>query len=339
MIAITPKKLEAVFRCEVGPGHGYGHFVRCAAVAEELIKLGWLCRFAMSEVSASQKIVRCSGFDVDVLQDHELKSAKALSRRVAKTGPVEWVIVDHYGLDEDYERALRSSALHVGCFEDLESRRHAVDLMIGMTPDSKVDGTQYLEGTAYVALRRGFLDQRALNQNRHEDTPRIVIGFGAIDGCALSLRTLPVVLETFPDAMVDILIGEASPSREQLIQETEGCPRTALHVDHAAPESILSGALFAIGAGGVSALERCALGVPSVIAVVSQNQWRNVWEIVDYGAAISVEADDGYEAYLASALNQLTDSDLRLRMAERASSYCDGKGAARIADAMIKFVT
>jgi len=292
----------------------------------------------MSEVSASQKIVRWSGFDVEVLRDHELENAEALCSRVAKSGPVDWVIIDHYGLDEDYERALRSSALHIGCFEDLESRRHAVDLMIGMKPDSKMDGTLYLEGTAFVALRRVFFDQRVLTQNRQEDTQRIVIGFGAIDGRALSLRTLPVVLETFPDAMVDILIGEASPSRERLIQAVERSPRIALHVDHVAPEAILSGALFAIGAGGVSALERCVLGVPSVIAIVSQNQRRNVQDIVNFGAAMAVEANDRYEAYLASALSQLMDPDQRSRMAEQALSFCDGKGAARIADAMIKFV-
>jgi RimJ/RimL family protein N-acetyltransferase len=89
---------------------------------------------------------------------------------------------------------------------------------------------------------------------------------------------------------------------------------------------------LAIGAGGVGALERCALGVPSAILTVAPNQMANATALGAAGAALYL-GDIGARpaAEIAKALQALVADPARRRaMSAAAAQLVDGYGAARV---------
>jgi len=91
---------------------------------------------------------------------------------------------------------------------------------------------------------------------------------------------------------------------------------------------------MAIGAGGVSALERCVLGLPAVAIVVADNQRETVNALAARDAVVAMD-DSGkktFDTALTSALRQLRER--RSSMAKAARAVCDGLGAARVAAAV-----
>lgn len=95
---------------------------------------------------------------------------------------------------------------------------------------------------------------------------------------------------------------------------------------------------FAIGAGGAATWERCAVGLPSIIIAVAENQLAVAKEVARRGAV-----------YFAGELRQIDplslkamlDDQLQATEALAAMSQCarrlvDAKGAARVAQQLLR---
>jgi spore coat polysaccharide biosynthesis predicted glycosyltransferase SpsG len=165
--------------------------------------------------------------------------------------------------------------------------------------------------------------------------PRLLVSLGATDPAGV----IPVVLSGLHglgrDADVDVVLGSAAPHRAAIadkIQRMSG--QVVLHLDPPDPSALVEAADLAIGAGGVSCLERCCLGVPSLLIVVAENQRDNVAALVQLGAGISIgtAAEITAEA-VACAVRMALDSDLAAK-SRAAAQVCDGHGAMRAAEAI-----
>jgi spore coat polysaccharide biosynthesis predicted glycosyltransferase SpsG len=44
--------------------------------------------------------------------------------------PIDWLVIDHYGIDSQWERAARPYALHIMVIDDLANRQHDCDLLL-----------------------------------------------------------------------------------------------------------------------------------------------------------------------------------------------------------------
>jgi len=92
-----------------------------------------------------------------------------------------------------------------------------------------------------------------------------------------------------------------------------------------------------IGAAGMTALERCAIGTPSLIYLYAENQRQIANYIAQQGAA-EIFADQ--QAKDLSALSNWFTQTSSLpkplsAMSAAALTLCDAKGAARVAAAML----
>jgi UDP-2,4-diacetamido-2,4,6-trideoxy-beta-L-altropyranose hydrolase len=89
---------------------------------------------------------------------------------------------------------------------------------------------------------------------------------------------------------------------------------------------------LAIGAGGVGALERCALGLPSAILTVADNQLVTATALAASGAAVYLGAiADRSATEIAAAVEKLcADQAARAAMSATAAGLVDGLGAARV---------
>ena len=95
---------------------------------------------------------------------------------------------------------------------------------------------------------------------------------------------------------------------------------------------VIASADLAIGAGGVGAFERAALGLPGIVVTAAENQRGVAQLLIAAGAALDGgEPGYGFDDHLTQQLLALlADESLREQMARAAATLIDGRAADRI---------
>ncbi len=99
--------------------------------------------------------------------------------------------------------------------------------------------------------------------------------------------------------------------------------------------SVLRGADLVLTAGGVTMLEACVLGRPTIAVTMADNQRRAVDALIDRRGVVGATIDTAVD--VAHAL--IGDIDLRRALSERARGAVDGRGADRSADAILRLMS
>ena len=322
------------FRVDAAPGMGGGHVVRCLALAEALRALGARCLFLSAAGSAeSVPALAAAGHELIALDPDE----DALARLAAHAGSVDWLVVDHYGLDRRFESAARRIATRVMAIDDLADRPHDCDLLLDPTPGRRADAyggllgadVLVLAGPDFALLRPAFAARRrdALARRRARNPARrLLVACGSSDPADLTSKALEAVAAL--DLAPTVVLGAAAPHLAAVRARAAD-----LRVEPDDMADLMAEADLAIGAGGSSALERCCLGLPSLIAVIADNQAETAAALAARGAALDLGpvgplgAEDIGEATARLA----RDGDARRAMATAAAQLCDGLGARRAA--------
>lgn len=328
----------ALFRADASATIGTGHVRRCLSVAVALKRDSWTCRFAVGEESLTvvPELITV-GFETRALKPLALHDAEELGRSVPDG--CDLLVVDHYGLDRAYESAARKFARQILTIDDLADRAHDCDTLLDATAGraagdyaahlpARVD---LLLGPAYAPLRPEFAFARAVRTAHPRERRRMLVNFGGTDPDDATGAVLAALSEMrLPDDLhVDVVLGHGARHAAQVTAHISALSdRFRLHLDAPDMVSLLAAADVAIGAGGVSALERCCLGLPSVLIAIADNQRLVASSIAKAGAARI--ARNGKDA-ARQALSLLEDRPGLRAMAVAAASLCDGRGAARIA--------
>ena len=334
---------NALFRCDGGASIGIGHVIRCRALAATLEARGWRCWFAMTRESAelfgdSKPIVVPAG-----IKGAPIVAAAVTARRI------DCVVVDHYRLGAPFEHAARGGASVVVVIDDLANRRHDCDLIVDSGPERRATdyarcgggNARFLLGPRYALLRPEFAARRSKPDRAPKaDDERLLITLGGADARRLSgriLAALPSAAETGLEAVV--IIGPANPRRSQLAGQAAALGVKCL-VNPPDLVGLMAGATMAVTAAGVSCWELACFGVPMVMIVAAENQRASARAVCRAGAAVLFEdtSDRGLRR-LAGVVRALAgDRVRRRRMAMAGRKLIDGRGAARVAEAVTKMI-
>jgi UDP-2,4-diacetamido-2,4,6-trideoxy-beta-L-altropyranose hydrolase len=256
-------------------------------------------------------------------------------------GTADLAIVDHYGLSAPWETDFRSTARRILVIDDLADRPHDCDLLLdqaaGRRPGDYRALTpphcRFLLGPSFAILRPDFARLRAESlARRAAPGRRLLINFGAADPGNFAGRMLEALAEAGGRFDADVVCGASSEHVPRLREIAAMLPGdVVIHGRVADMAGLMAAADLAIGAGGSASWERCALGVPAIVLTLADNQAWTARALAEAGAALNPPsiADAAREAL------KLMDETGRLReMSARAASLCDGRGAARVADAI-----
>src|SRR5439155_11722294 len=94
------------------------------------------------------------------------------------------------------------------------------------------------------------------------------------------------------DLKLDVVIGETNPHRSAVEAACAKLAHTNLHVQTARMAELMAQADCAIGAGGTATWERCALGLPALVAILADNQVRIAEAMQAAGAVCLLGRDD-----------------------------------------------
>src|SRR5262249_16767338 len=134
-----------------------------------------------------------------------------------------------------------------------------------------------------------------------------------------------------------VVLGSRCPHLVAVQDQVGRLPAAELHVDSNRMANLFATADIGIGAGGVAALERCCVGLPSLCVSVAANQVSGLTSLLKQGVVDFVGSlHDLRAGQIAASLRHLMAASDRLReMSRRAMALVDGLGAYRVADVML----
>lgn len=360
---------QVTFRTDASLEIGAGHVMRCLTLADTLSERGAYCRFICREHPGNLvDVVQRRGHEAVVLptphylcsqsleSDHELAHSAwlhgnweedaAQTRDTLENLISDWLVVDHYALDRGWENALRERARHMMVIDDLADRNHECDLLLDQnlfeSPDVRYRGripagSTTLFGPHYALLRKEFQDFRAssLAIRSRPELRRLLIFMGGSDPANETLKVLDGVrISRVQLQSIDIIVGQSYAFMDLLCKSIQSLPNACLHVQTDDMASLLAQADLAITGGGSVTWEKCALGVPSLVLVLGDNQAPIAEWVHDAGAQRTLGCGEAVSTdTIAQALQQIEPDDL-LEMSRRARAICDGGGTARVVDVM-----
>lgn len=257
----------------------------------------------------------------------------------------DWLVVDHYALDADWEINLRHSVDHIMVIDDLADRMHECDLLldqniyedmqdpyVGKVPPK----CRMLLGPQFALLRNEFRRSTNNLRQRTGQVKRILVFFGGVDAANYTESAVQALSEIKGWALkVDVVIGVQHPKRE-MIEGLCKSHRYSCHVQTQYMASLMADADLSLGAGGSAMWERCCLGLPTLSVCVAENQRKQIIDAAERGLVYALPADDDLTSMFKNHISLMLENEsLRALISKTAMRNVDGLGVSRVAAALI----
>ena len=309
------------FRVDASCAIGSGHVMRCLTLADSLSELGNEIVFICKEhdLNLINKITNfgyeVKGLYLDSSNDFnsQLQHAEWLGGTqeddadktlAAINAEVDWMIVDHYALDECWHNKIRPHVKRILVIDDLGDRKHNCDILLdqnlGATKEKYQEmvskDCELLLGPEYALLRPEFAKWRdkSIARRMHVAEPKnILVSLGGVDPQNITTDVINELskLCALVDAEVNVVLGGQSPHMKAVEMAAKNASlKINVHVDSIRMAELMSQADLAIGASGSTSWERCALGLPAINYVIADNQKPIAEELVKNGASIMVKS-------------------------------------------------
>lgn len=339
--------MQVLVRADAGRELGTGHIMRCLTLLEALAaKALFVC--TDTEGHLGEFIVarghRVHLLDMGLTQEQDAAQTAELVQGAAL------VIVDHYLLDAGWERVMSAPVMAI---DDLADRAHDCALLLdqnlgrrdadydGLVPDVcvRLTGPRYaLLRPEFAAARAGALAARAARSGPAQNVMVVMGGTDAPNATGWVIAQMAQM--DLPAGMtVTAVLGATAPHLDAVRDTMATLPcKSTLLVGTNRMAELMAHSDLAIGAAGSTSWERCALGLPTVIVVIADNQIDGARALAASGAArqVALRTDDTLRDAIAPLL---AGGGGRTQMAHAAAALCDGGGALRVAEALGKVVS
>ena len=335
-------KPTAVFRFDASPAIGGGHAIRSGALATALAEEGWrtLCATGVETIETVPSALEPFDEVVRLGADGGGGEIDEMAARIG--GSCHAVVIDHYERDRVFDLACRRVAPCVTVIEDRPEAIHDCDILVNQSiePDGVPSGgapCDRLVGPRYALLRPGFREARARGA-QDEEGGCLLLLCGSTDQRNLTERLFDALDGASGIRTIHVVLGSANPHRERLRWRLNRAVAPAyLHVDPSPLADLMTRASLAVTAAGSTCWELACLGIPMITVVAAANQMPVARTLRAAGVGESAgEVDDEFDARLRErVVGLLADGARRRRMAARGRGLVDGRGAARVARAIV----
>ena len=355
---------KAAFRVDASIDMGTGHVMRCLTLAGALNAKGIGCVFITRRQSGDLRLlIEEKGFKVYLLPEHSKDHSSTMldsslthsawlgcsweldaSQTLAALADIKpnWLIVDHYGLDINWELAVNSDDLKLIVIDDLADRKHLCEMLVDQNLGRRKEDYNFLVpvdclcliGPEYALLRPEFEELRhySLARRKNPDLKTLLVSMGGVDKDNTSETVLDILnlCELPKDCSINVIMGSHAPWLKTVKDKAKKMQyQTEILTNVTNMAQRMSDADLSIGAAGGTSWERCALGVPSFLMVLAENQRDNVVSLEKCGAAKYFDSTS-----FSSFLNNSPEVKLR-QMAIIAGALCQGDGATRVVQALL----
>jgi UDP-2,4-diacetamido-2,4,6-trideoxy-beta-L-altropyranose hydrolase len=352
-------------RADATPTMGLGHLLRCLALARAMRRAGAEVHFVTRDLGLdSAARIRAAGFGVfslpaphcewtppDSAPPHAAWAGVPADEDAEQTAgllrPMEpdRLVIDHYAFDAVWHRRVADAlGVRVAAIDDLGDRALDVDVLIDQNladHDAKYVGRLPQRVRRLLGPRYALLGPRYADAPRHVPSGRlgsIGIFMGGVDQAGMSRLAWHGCRHTAAfDGPIEIATTSANPHLEDLHALASADGRTTLSVDLPDLAAFFAAHDLQIGAGGGATWERCCIGAPTLLLAVAENQRAVLPALSAAGIVATLGEHIAPDATsVGHAVAMLALEPRRLAsMSERARRLVDGRGAERVALAML----
>lgn len=350
-----------VIRADANSKIGMGHVMRCLSVADALVKRGEEVLFVTADDTPVPLLTK-KGVPYRVLHtdyadmEAELPELLAVLRELALRAESPdaalaqkntSILVDSYYVTEKYLAALKKRIITI-YMDDIYAFSYPVDMLInyniygeemGYEKDAAFADTKLLLGTEYVPLREEF---SAGEQQRTAVNCGILITTGGSDSFNLAGQLLMEAMkyDALKEKEYHVVSGSLNPHIGELQALAEKHGNIHIHCNVTNMAELMAESEVALSAGGSTLYELCAMGVPVIAFSFAENQERLVQTFVkrgiaQYGGNYRTDGNKMIQNTIAGLETLLEDENLRTEYRKKARTLVDGKGADRIAEAIL----
>lgn len=336
-----------LFAPDGGPDIGGGHVMRSLTLARAAVARGARCDMVASPFTAAL-LDRYGQAAIGRMEIGGEDPAEVAAKVAEIAREYDAVVFDHYRLGGAEHGRARGEGRLLMAIEDLADRAMDVDILLDPGPARRAEdyagrtpkGAQLFLGPAYAPVRPEFAMAREAAMARRggqDEVGRVLVSLGLTDLGGITARVVNRLLPRLGEARLDVVLGGGATSLDAMRRLEARDERVSVHVDAADMAGLCAAADVAVGAGGSSLWERCAVGLPGVLVVLAENQTPAARAVETAGATMLADARDGdFDAALDRAFTGLLRSqDRRKRMARAAAGVCNGRGAERAVEALL----
>ena len=338
------KKL--VIRADAGGELGTGHVMRMIALAQAYMRRGG--QVVITSVQCPEPIIHRVlelGIEHHMLIGCELGNKKdsAATLQICEEHDAQWLVLDGYHFDEEYQQRVAGHDIKVLCVDDYgHCETWNCDAVLNQNlgaenwveRSAKRSDITWLLGSSFALIREEFLESIRGAKEKKFPAHRILVTMGGADPDNVTLKVLCALEETDLQGLeMRVLVGGANSHQEKLTQFANSSRHqieVLCNVREMPPMYEWADAV--ISAGGSTCWEWLAYGLPGAVVTIAGNQEPIVKELNGRQLALSLgwftEADSGeWGSKLNEWLNNLHEfADYSARR-----HVVDCKGAARVA--------
>ncbi len=361
--------MRIVFRTDASIKIGTGHVMRCITLAKALVEkdaeVQFICR---DNVGNLIEKIRQQGFTVhtlvtsssdseqtglkefpklfhsewlEVTQQQDAKDCQSILEEIQP----DWLVVDHYAIDQAWQKLLEPYYQKLMVIDDLGDRNHECDLLVDQNYGSNSEKYQnlvpetckILAGPTYALLRPEFAQWREISLKRRANQKEIetlLVTMGGVDPDNYTGQVLQQLDKLQQTTIKEIIVvmGATAPHLETVEQQAQTLSiKTTVQTNVSNMAEIMANADLAIGAAGATTWERCCLGLPTIQMVIADNQRQIANALEKDHIVILLDEIQKLPGLVTEAKSKIT------LLVKNASEFVDGQGLKWVVETMQEF--
>jgi UDP-2,4-diacetamido-2,4,6-trideoxy-beta-L-altropyranose hydrolase len=324
--------LRVFFRCDSGQYIGSGHLSRCLILANHLAKYGYRIEFISRNHEGNfNHLILNNNFKLNQLilkksivnnkkSSHKSWLGASVEEDVEDTlerikdSDSALLIVDHYAIDERWEKLVKNSVKKIIVIDDLADRKHFCDILID---NNYVESFQsryknltnhdciQLLGPNYSFINPSFIPYKKNESNCVKEVKNILIYMGGGDVNGITLNLLNFFISNY-DYKVTAVSSDPKSIKSKIPKNKQSNIEILPYQKDLS--KLFSSSDMIVGGGGVAVWERLFLAVPSVIISVADNQlpaceYLKKQGVINYYGHFTNFNDKSFRKFFDHALN------------------------------------
>jgi len=336
---------KILIRCDVGYEVGYGHIVRCLALAA-VLKAEYDCEVTFAMLSSTDSVAKIQKEGHRVIQKDSDKDSMDeawwLERIALDLQPRALILDVRTGLKGKDLLSIRERGVVVVSIDDPSDRKFFSDLFFAPpVPQLKNMDRNLFSGDCYIGwewvllrpqfamTKRRQVLKSAKIDGRSEQT--LLISMGGSDPKGLTLTALEAVERLGIELRTIVVLGGGFMHHEKLksfLKMTEKNYQIQSEVNDIA--QLMAAADIAVASFGVTAYELAAVGTPALYLCLSPDDQQSAFalEIAGFGKIVGL-ADSVSRIHLSKIIEERLISTSKYDLQHKL--LMDGLGATRIA--------
>ncbi len=343
--------MNIAFRLDATKKIGLGHLSRCKNLADYLSKRGAKIFFIVRALDKNFiNLLKNDKFKINFLPDNDkfevikkntdelwpdnLQKIDALETKKILKKKIDWIIVDHYGLNKKWEKEIQKKVKKIAVISDFLNRKHHCDLFLFQNEINKDNLSfkknfpkkcQYLIGSNYALIDQKSILFRNKIKKKNKKIKKILINFGSTNPSNLVSKILGAfehkLLKKYNLAILGAITNLSLKKKVKFFGYQRNFLNKLYKFD------------FCIGSGGVANLERMCIGLPSLIFPISSNQTKVVEILEKKKLCLAIrDLDISVHKLRNKIISILKNKKLINACKENSFNLVDGYGVLRIVE-------